>query len=84
VQKSKDFSNGLKNPTDKASRIRWVLLSAGEFLFGCGPGPAQGFGRAGSSALGSFTKKKLCGNFASLRLCVRFCFLVPACPGCTN
>ena len=37
-KKSKDFSNGLKNPTDKISFIRWVFLSVGDFLrlFGCG------------------------------------------------
>jgi opacity protein-like surface antigen len=34
-RKDKDFSNGLKNPTNRTSLIRWVLLSAGNFPFGC-------------------------------------------------
>jgi hypothetical protein len=47
-RKSKNFSNGLKNPTGAAQLIkslhplgcaRRVLLSAGDFLFGCGLRP---------------------------------------------
>jgi len=32
LQKSKDFSNGLRNPTDKAFLIRWVFLFVGDLF----------------------------------------------------
>jgi hypothetical protein len=34
LQKSKDFSNGWKNPTDNQYYIRWVFLSVEDFLTG--------------------------------------------------